>query len=245
MARKIRYICAPGLIGATGCMGLVASARGSIINYDLTWGPTQQPAVIPLTFPTFNTSLGTLTSVTIAGNASMSVELIIVNITSSPQGFTSGFVSEPITVTNGNGTSFSETINTIITAGNITGTANAGPLVATDFAGNVTNTPFPSASIQSSEFPTFESPGGLATITIDVNTGNVTQGANFGSDPPSMEFSSGHANIQGDVQIAYTYTAPIPEPAAINFAVIGGSMTLLRRRRNSRRQSATVRHRPE
>lgn len=242
--RRIRSIWVPSILGipsilgAGGWVGLVASAQGSMISYDLTWGPASQSTTIPLSFPTFNTSLGNLQSVTIGGNASMAAVLRILNLNSFPVSFNNGNVSEPITVTNGNGSTFSETVTQIVAAGNLSGTAAAGPGNVSSFYGNSTIVAFTPANIATNEFGTFESPDGSATVNVAVTTGNVTEGCNFIAAPAHEEFSSGDATVQGDVEVDYTYTIPVPEPAGASLILLGSTLTLSGRRQSRRRQKS-------
>jgi len=242
MARKNRLIWIPGILGTSGWVGLVSPAHAgyyTAYSIDKPWGPAIQNAVIPLSFQTFDTSLGVLTGVSIGGNTSMTAELAILNFNAYPLNITNGFVSEPVQVTNGNGTNFAETVNQTVTAGNLSGIASAAvspaPVSVTDFPGNTTNVAFSPAVIGSAEFATFESPGGNTVITINVNTGSASEGCNVGNGVSAHTWSSGaEVTVLGDVAVTYTYF--VPEPGSLGLIILGGSITMSRRRRSKRYQ---------
>jgi len=265
MKRRNRLSAVPSVLGFHSILGLgtlaalVAPAQADSTEvYTQTWNDLGSSSSVALTFNKFDAAQGTLESVTIGGAITITGELDILNLVASPESFTNGFLEEPISVSG----PFTETINQLASVTNISGMANAGPFVFTDFPGYTNTTALNQASIANDELPTFELLPGSRTFTVIINvgTGSATEGATFPDAPadvslygatfPAMS-SSGSATLSGDVSVTYTYNTPsnndppgpipdppaAPEPATASVVIVGGAIgaaAMLRRRRRAK-----------
>jgi len=220
MKRRNKFSFVPNVLGFQGILGLgilaalVAPVQADSTEvYTQTWSDLGSSSSVALTFNKFDASLGSLDSVTIGGDITITGELDILNLVSSPELFTNGFLEEPVSVSG----PFTETINQVAAVTNISGMANAGPFVFSDFPGCTNTAALNQASITANELPTFELLPNSRTFTVIINvgTGSATEGATFPNAPadvslygftfPAMS-SSGSATLSGDVSITYTYS---------------------------------------
>jgi len=250
-----KFNLVPVVLGVGGLLGVAAPAQADSTKvYTQTWSDLQSSSQVALSFNTFDTQLGTLDSVSIGGDVTINGELSILNLVASPESFTNGFLSEPVSVTG----PFVESINQTAAVNNITGVANAGPGTVTNFIGCTNTLALAPATISPSEFGTFElSPfNQVFTVVINVGTGSATEGATFPYAPadvvidgytlPSIS-SGGSATLSGDLSVTYTYSndsgpgssdsgSAVPEPATASVIVLSSAAAagvLLRRSRRA------------
>jgi len=195
----------------------------------------------PLTFDSFNTSLGTLDSV--------QVVLENVALSGSAYGTNTSNVGLPIGDTNGPEDIYLNLVGTL------TVTSSGGiniPLHATDTADNyqtevqpgsstttftytdVAATPATSNQTITTSLTSYEGTG-TASVTVDVTPSHFgVTGSDFASADSTANYVSanynGGATGSGGVEVYYTYT-PVPEPAQAAALMIGFGLCLLVGRR--------------
>jgi len=185
----------------------------------------------------FNSSLGTLTSVTLELRTTDTVSSEVVNINSVPESVTNASAAFPLTIY-GPPTTVSPPFDlttylatTTITAGPYTGIA--APNGATTVMG--TNTGTTDSGIvavpMADWLGNWENPGGGVSgtdIVFASGAGNYTGSANSG------DFFGGVATVSGTLTLIYTYQSNgTPEPGALALLVASASVSLvgIRRRR--------------
>ena len=187
------------------------------------------PGTGAFTLDTFDTSLGTLNSVTLDFDATASVEVTIFNIGAANSPFTAASTSTTETVTGLGGPLV------------LTFSATAGPgTLPISFGTNIepTNTTShsTSVSIAAANFAGFET-GGAGTVDYSSIFGpTFTSSITPGGATPSLEFVGGNGALDsGSLSVTYGYTAAVPEPAAWAFMILGfgGAGAMLRRRRTA------------
>ena len=204
--------------------GSFTRANALTLMYSQTIPTAAVPYTYNFTLPTFDSTLGTLTGVTIDLSTSATAEVDVFNATGSSQSFTNAFANLPITVT-GPDTS---TASTTVSAGPLSGTANPG---FNTFPG-ITGTGTGSTSVPSSGFALYQTPGGAPA-----NFAAAVSGGTYGGTAAPGVFFSGSATAGGTVKITYTYTVPngsVPEPGSVVLLCAGGisgAGVLLRRRK--------------
>jgi hypothetical protein len=193
-------------------------------------------------FQLFNSSLGTLNSVTVELNVTASASLSVQNVTGSSASFTNGFSSFPITVS---GPPVGPTVYLTETA-LLSGVADTlGPFASQTYS--ETPTVYDSGAVPvAGSLLSFEAPGGgLSATDVTVAAGANTTG--FTANPSTFA-AGGNGAFGGPVTagsptlnaitIVYNYTtnaqnSAVPEPGtwALLVASAGVSVAGLRRRR--------------
>ena len=163
----------------------------------------------------FDTSLGTLDSVTLSLQAAGTVYAEVLNFTSTNQTYTGLMETLNFGVTGPDGSSTNINPSTATFAGTI---APTGTVAVT-----VGSTPFslsPAATnVLSANFGLFET-SGSGTFTLSFNSdGQSFPISSVISTPSSGVFGGGDANISGTETVTYNFTA-IPEPS-FSGAVLG------------------------
>jgi hypothetical protein len=165
--------------------------------------PTPFTSDVPLT--TFNTTLGTLTAVSIELITTANATVRVVNTSGTSEAFTNAHASVPVSVTGPDGSHASTTT----TAGPYNGTAP--PNSHTTIPG-ATETLTNTVSVVSADFVDYEDPpsGISATFVVTGSTGSYS-----GSGGSSLDFG-GSAHVAGTVIVTYSYTtSSVPEPASM------------------------------
>jgi hypothetical protein len=177
-----------------------------------TFSHTTPTATVPFTdsftLPKFDTSLGTLTGITITLSTSVTAEVDIFNATGSPAAFTNATATIPVTLT-----SPTETVSTTTTATTPTGIAAPGFSAFPGLTSNTSST----VTVALANFGQYEGVGGGSASYSAAFSG----GSYSGSSIPGV-FFGGTATAGGITSITYTYSpAAIPEPASMAMVVIG------------------------
>jgi hypothetical protein len=219
--KPIKYFL--GIAVATSCM-LVTAAKADVLNYSVSYGSSNAPLSAPFSgtysLPTFDTTLGTLTSVSLNLSSFDIVSAEIINFSNTPQSYGGASATLPITVTALDGLNTTSTGSASYGAG----IANAGPFVITVLPGQAT-ADTASATLNSG-FSDFETIGGqLFNLSIASGAGQYSI-----SDAPSSLAVSGAGTSYGTVSVQYNFT-PVPEPTTLALAGLGGFATLLVARR--------------
>lgn len=234
-----RTIFAASVLGISGLLALATQAQAgtgtsgpftSTISTQLTdWSGN-------LSFPKFNASLGTLTSVDLNFSSSLTTTLTVTNSgNSSSNGKTQTEVQVSITDASGilnpggNNTpqldfqslpkfSYALGAGNSTTSGLLTGnsTVDTGGLTATGILTEFT---------------------GAGNISLPAVTYTQTDLSNTGGNTNSTQVTD--AGLTGTV--TYTYTA-VPEPTSVTLLVLGGTLALLHRRRRTAPLAGTNKH---
>lgn len=212
----------------------VASAATVVQTKNYSFVPTGNA---PLTFNKFDTSLGTLTAVTITTNVTKSGgSLSVDNESATPA---SGTISQTVSITlSGSGVvlldgSFAAIGNNLSAVSSYAATVGAddgdGPGIHTTGSDYATSGTFATT-------PTTTETKNVNSIFFAGYSGSGTYGitanGSQGLDTSAIGGAAGSfdpATVFGDVVVTYTYTA-IPEPSSILLGGVG-MLALLRRRR--------------
>jgi hypothetical protein len=203
----------------------VALAKTAVVSVSL---PTTNGATFAL--GAFDTSLGTLTGVTLSFDESILLDITVLNLGAPGAPFGEASTSTTSTVSGPGGiltNSFSEDMKT----------GGTLPLSGQ----NVFATPFSasaSTSLSGAALTQFES-SGPGTLSYTFGIGPFTSGGSPDTPPVHgipTEFFGGDASVTGGtLSVTYDYTGAVPEPAdwALMILGFGGVGAMLRRRRTA------------
>jgi hypothetical protein len=181
------------------------------------------PGTVTLNFNQFDTTQGTLVSVTIALNDSSTVVSQASNNTGITGSFTNFENTGTLTVTGPDGTNTSTTLSTS------PGSGTVSPM-STITVSSVTNNVLSSGPTAVTNITAYE---GVGSGKFNVIAGATN---NFSGTSDGIVFSGGNTSVFGSVTITYTFATAVPEPASMAMVVIGlGGVFVVRR---FRRRSA-------
>jgi len=190
------------LIGALlGASALSAQAATQTFTYNIA--QTQTPFTDTFTLPAFDPALGTLTGVEVTAAWSGVANVSIINTTGVTQTFTNATVSNPVSVSitlSGLTWTGTDTLTAAVASGNLTSFANNFP--GLPLTSSTLGNPIPPLSLADFE-------GAALTIPFVVTGDN---GSYSGTSVSGVYFG-GSATVGGDVDIEYTYSNTVPEPA--------------------------------
>lgn len=217
MSRIGKFLMSTALV-----MMALAVVRADSMETFMHTTPTQAvPFTDPFSLPEFNTSLGTLDSVTLTIDATGTADVRVLNIGPSSETFTDATATTPVTLTGPGPVSTSVSLS----AGPISGTAlpffpsffvNDFPGLAASASGFV--------DVPTADFGMYEGTGSMmVTVTVDASNGSYA-----GTGPSTLLFG-GSASAGAVTTITYDFTPsttppppPIPEPATMS--MVGGAM---------------------
>jgi hypothetical protein len=221
--KSIRYFLGFAAVSSL----FLTAARADVLDYSVSYGTPSAPLIATFsgtyTLPTFNTSLGTLTGVSLTLNSFDVVSGEVFNPIGSAQSYTAESATLPVMVTALDGLTATATGSASYGAG----IANAGPFVITILPGQA-SAPNASASL-SSGFSDYEGIAGQMfnlTVASEAGSYSIQNAGSLGG--------GGGGTSYGTVQVEYDFTpSPTPEPSTMALAGFGGLATLLVfRRRN-------------
>jgi hypothetical protein len=184
------------------------------------------PFTFDFTLPAFDTSLGTLTGVTLTIDNTTVADIEVINLNGTPQPFTGAFATIPLTLTGPDGLNVTSTV----TAGPISGVATQSFPSINQFPGN-SGSSSASVALPNSEFAFFENP----PAGTDLSFSAASLSGTFGGSGGQGVLFGGTADVGGTAQVTYTFAALVPEPATwammlIGFGGMGGVLRSARRR---------------
>ncbi len=208
-------------IAALAFAALGHSAQAGTITQIDPYGPSSTPFSTLVTFNTFDTSLGTLTSVTVTVTETGTVTSSVTNIGTAASSFTNASSTGTVTVTGPDGTTTSTSLSTTPASGPIAGSSGSV------LVGTTTGTASPATiSVPTADFSSYETPPASLTYTITA-AGTVTS---TGTSPSGDVFFGGGATVSGNVEVVYNYTSTVPEPASFAMLALGmGGIFAVRR----------------
>ena len=191
--------------------GAITYAANVSITYsaDVAAQPTSFSETVAL--QKFDTSLGTLTGVTISFTSNVNAIVRVVNLTGEPQSFTNAQASIPFSVIGPDSSSASGTAVTTIGSGNIG--SGLGPH---DFPGAPT-TASGQVAVPSSNWSNYQGVG-VTFANFDFIGSNGT----FSGSSTNLVFFGGSAVADGHIEITYEYEpAAVPEPSTFALGACG------------------------
>jgi hypothetical protein len=193
-----------------------SAATADSVSFSHTTAQQSAPFVDTFSLPNFDTTLGTLDSITITLAFATTVEVDILNATGSPQAFTNAVASTPLTLSAIDG----QSLTTESFAGFIDGVAPPGESANPGLTDSGSLTIGPPVS----DFTDFE-----ISPSASVNSLTVSAGPSiFNGTAPVGVYFSGSVIAGGVSTITYDYTEPgssTPEPATM--ALMSGALLSL------------------
>jgi hypothetical protein len=202
------------LLGITSMMLSLAVVRADTIE---TFTHTTATSSVPFTdtfvLPGFDTSLGTLDSITITFESTGTAQVNVINIAITDESFSGAMAIIPVTLT-GPGP-VTSTID--LSAGPFSGSAAPGNTPIIGSPQDVTNT----VSVPSADFSLYEGVGPTVSVVVDAGTGTYS-----GSGAPGKLFFGGTATAGALTTVEYAYAPSsmptVPEPASMT--LLGGAL---------------------
>ena len=210
-------------LAATGSILLAAQAKADLSeSFSGSYGPSGTPINTTIYLQGFNTSLGTLDSVTLTLATADTTSISIVNTTGSPQSYTSATATIGITATvPSSGLSVTSTTTSSGVSGSI------GSAVGPYYLAPATTDGFASTGAQTSNLGDYETTGIYPvdiSATSGIYAGSAVQGVIFG----------GNATSSGTLEVTYDYTpVATPEPSSLigGFGILGSMAVMAWRKR--------------
>lgn len=162
----------------------------------------------------FDTTLGTLTGISITVSSQASADIGVINNTSNDLQFTDAFASSKVTVSTTVGTTTSVEVAASTDSVSGTATANSTTNVIGPLGPVVTSA---AAIIAAADFGNYQGVGvGTVDLKVDAGVGN------YGGSGPTGLFFGGSTTVASYVTITYEYTpAAVPEPTSSAMFGIG------------------------
>ena len=186
---------------ALGATALSAQAATETFTHDIA--QTATPFTDTFTLPAFDPALGTLTGVEVSRDWSGAAGVSIYNATGVTQTFTNATASNPVSVSitlSGLTWTGTDTLTAAVASGTLAPGVNNFP--GLPFTSSTLGNPIPPLSLADFE-------GAALTIPFVVTGGT---GSYSGTSVPGVYFG-GSATVGGAVDIEYTYSKTVPEPA--------------------------------
>lgn len=212
----------------TGSLTLCASAANAAIVYSTAViAPSPTPFSTSFSVELFNSSLGTLNSVTLTLESNIVGRIEVFNNTNTAQGFTHAFAAIPLTVTSSLPDATS--VTALATAVLASGTATPAHAISSfsGIAASASNL----VSVLPASFASYMGVGGGSALFTVASPG----GSYGGTSVPGL-FFGGSAVADGKFTITYDYTATSPVPVPASALLLGSGLLSLgaawRRRRS-------------
>jgi hypothetical protein len=208
---------------AAAVMGAAVTAPACAMAGQIIESAPIPTATVPYTYtfqlPSFNSSLGTLTSVEFELTDTATASVVVINTTDIAQLFSNASAAIPLTVTGPGGLSVADLITAEVASGSV-----AAGQTAT-FAG-VTGTHSADTTFTGAALLAFESDP-VVNLSYTANAG---AGTYAGTGLPGVAFT-GSASAGGTFELIYNYAA-VPEPGTWALLMLGvGAIGVAMRRR--------------
>jgi len=217
---------------AIGFLAATGAAKAQSVSQMFSFPTTSASFSLTHPFNLFDSSLGTLTSITIELATTGTANVTVGNSDSNPHNFTNAFVTLPLTVSGppGSTTLLSENLTANIASGVANPGNNTFPGVPA--TNDITN------SIPSADFSSYETPPNGGTFIITVASASATSGGTEVGGSGDLGFG-GNGNASGTVTLVYNYQGPVgtPEPGTWALLFASGSISVLELRRRRARKS--------
>gem|GEM_PF-827737 len=173
----------------------------------------------------FDTSLGTLTGVTLGYTSNITAEVDIYNTYGgSSEAYAGATATVSVNLTGPDGS----IVYTTAQAGPFAGAvAAADPSIGLSMAALAGNTATDTSYTEvTGDLSAYEAPGGADVAFIATNTDGGSYTGDASSAPDGTMFFSGDATAGGTASVTYTYTTathgtPVPEPATMSIFCLG------------------------
>lgn len=223
MARKNRSFLVPSILGFGGVVSLVMPGFASTMTYTDSFPLTNGNWNGNFTLPQFDSSLGTLTEVDFSMSGGVQGNATVTNTDVAPEDITTNIAANLYLKNPGGATTI------VLSSPDWTTTDYSVPV-----GGNVTHTNESSIDPETnsydpsdgSKFTQFIGSGNIILPVVALNATGASAGGDVDADLSSQS--------SADVSVTYDYT-PIPEPATLGLAIVGGSLAMLRRRRSPKK----------
>ena len=195
---------------AAADLASTGTAFGATEHFSGSFPSEETPFTTDVPLSTFNTTLGSLTAVSIELITIASANVRVTNTSGTSQPFTNAHASVPVTVTGPDGAN----TDTTTTAGPYGGSAPPGSTTIPGTPQNLHST----VSVVSADFTDYENPpsGILATFVVTGSTGS------YSGNGGSVVTFGGSAVAAGSVIVTYSYTtSSVPEPASMALLGMG------------------------
>lgn len=193
----------PSTLLAAGLLLGGSAAHAALVPYSTTFAPQPTPFSTSFLVPQFDSSLGSLNSITLTLATHIVGEINVYNLGTTAKPFSNAFAQIPVTVTTPDATSI--TITT--TATRATGSAAAGLSTFSGIDSRASTT----VNVLPAYFAGYIGNGG-STLLFSLASGDGTYG---GTSAPGLLFG-GAALVDGVFTVGYDYdpVSAVPVPAA-------------------------------
>ncbi|HEY0983629.1 choice-of-anchor E domain-containing protein [Schlesneria sp. T3-172] len=184
-------------------------ADAGIVSYSATVSPQPTSFEEMVSLQKFDSSLGTLTGVTVSFSADVNVVVSVANFTGKSQGFTNAQAAVPFSVIAPDGSSVSGTATAFFGSGTVA--SGIGPY---NFPGTPTHTTG-QYTVASSNWSDF-----IGTGVAYADFKFVGSEGTFNGTAANGVYFGGNAIASGEITITYEYTS-VPEPSTFALGATG------------------------
>ncbi len=223
---KLKQFAAASLCVAAGAFS--APAMAAVVEYDITSiGSTLTNILTDLSIQRFDTSLGTLTAITIEYGSSVNGKVELTNTSLTKNKTTTVGLSTTMTLTGPSGLVLGSDTESLFSGVNATAVKNTANVVVASGEAEL----FSSSGVKPVHFGLFTGTGSLiASLAINA-TGTSAGQAGIGTKFTTFGDGAG--------KVIYTYTAaPVPEPETYGMLLLGLGVVAYAAKRKSRSAQA-------
>lgn len=223
---KLKQFAAASLCVAAGAFS--APAMAAVVEYDITSiGSTLTNILTDLSIHQFDTSLGTLTAITIEYGSSVNGKVELTNTSLTKNKTTTVGLSTTMTLTGPGGLALGGDTESLFSGVNATAVKNTANVTVASGEAEL----FSSYAVNASNFSLFTGTGSV-TAALAINaTGTAVGQTGIGTKFTTLGDGAG--------KVTYTYTAlPVPEPETYGMLLLGLGVVAYAAKRKSRSAQA-------